>query len=77
MISMVVKEDTCICMIISVNRTTRMVHVILASNLDHSSSPNLQRTASRSPRKSHRLDIITEHHTSIYAIINKVIVELN
>jgi hypothetical protein len=71
---MVVKEDTCICMIISVNRTTRMVPCYTCLDqsfpddpidLAQNSTPDRQETA-------HRLYSITKHHhTIIRAIIHE------
>jgi hypothetical protein len=71
---MVVKEDTCICMIISVNRTTRMVPCypcldqsfpVDPADLTQNNTPDHQETA-------HRLYSITiHHHTIIRAIIHE------
>jgi hypothetical protein len=71
-ISKVVKEDTCICMIILVNRTTRMVLCYTCHNqsfpvdttgLAQNNTPDRQETA-------HRIYSITKHqHTIIRAII--------
>jgi hypothetical protein len=71
---MVVKEDTCICMIILVNRTTRMVPYYTClvqifpndtADLAQNNTPDRQETA-------HRLYSITKHqHTIIQAIIHE------
>jgi hypothetical protein len=71
---MVVKEDTCICLIISVNRTTRMVPCYTCldqsfpddtAGLAQNNTPDRQETA-------HRLYSITKHqHTIIRAIIHE------
>jgi hypothetical protein len=71
---MVVKEDTCICLIISVNRTTRMVPCYTCHDQSfpigtagpaQSNTPDRQETA-------HRLNSITKHqHAIILAIIHE------
>jgi hypothetical protein len=71
---MIVKEDTCICMIILVNRTTRMVlyytcldrsFPVDPADLTQNNTPDRQETA-------HRLYSITiHHHTIIRAIIHE------
>jgi hypothetical protein len=73
-VSMIVKEDTCICMIILVNRTTRMVPCYTyldqsfpddTAGLTQNNTPDRQETA-------HRLYSIMKHqHTIIRAIINE------
>jgi hypothetical protein len=71
---MVVKEDTCICMIILVNSTTRMVPCYTCldqsfpndtAGLAENNTPDRQETA-------HRLYSIIKHqHTIIRAIIHE------
>jgi hypothetical protein len=71
---MVVKEDTCICMIISVNRITRIIPCYTCldqsfpddtAGLAQNNTPDRQETA-------HRLYSIIKHqHTIIRAIIHE------
>jgi hypothetical protein len=71
---MVVKEDTCICMIVLVNRTTRMVPCYTyldqsfpddPTDLAQNNTPDRQETV-------HRLYSIIKHqHTIIRAIIHE------
>jgi hypothetical protein len=71
---MVVKEDTCICMIISVNRTTKMVpcYTCLDQSFPDDTADRAQNNTPDRQETAHRLYSIIKHqHTIIRAIINE------
>jgi hypothetical protein len=71
---MVVKEDTCICMIILVNRTTRIVpcYTCLNQNFPHDTAGLAQNNTPNRQETAHRLYSITKHqHIIIRAIIHE------
>jgi hypothetical protein len=71
---MVVKEDTCICMIISVNRTTRMVpcYTCLDQSFpDDTAGLAQNNTSDRQETAHHLYSIIKHQHTIIRAIIHE------
>jgi hypothetical protein len=73
---MVVKEDTCICMIILVNRTTRMVPCYTCHDQSFPGDPAdlAQNNTSDRSKTAHRLYSITKHH---HTIIRATIHEAN
>jgi hypothetical protein len=71
---MIVKDDTCICMIISVNRTTRMVpcYTCLDQSFPNDTASVAQNNTPDRQETAHLLYSITKHqHTIIRAIIHE------